>query len=297
MKADKVFFEANSVNSLKLTNTSANHIANMAKEHYETLQTELDSVQFFTKKLSLLGGPVERTISKGISTLDWVEDNLIEISKCKSLIAWLREGIKAKERLCREIEGTSFSEWAEANNVVLPTEPNRKEIPTEDDYYSQLPLKDRNTYYHLETKVAVLGKYLHPNGSFSSAKSKLKHYLANPTSVVGDGRDCMIYTYEPTMTTEEVDDKFFDLQAKHRDLQAQLNSIKFKCEKFISDATAAINKEYSEEYEKYATEKKALYAKYTTWKHDELVKTKDLKIIIPDALIPIYQVITSLGKK
>lgn len=84
MQKDLVFFKKEGEEGVALTSTSANHIANLAKEYIQGESSEvLDSLQ------SLLEG----------------------VAQTKSLIAWLREGIKAKENLMKGLQTISLEDW------------------------------------------------------------------------------------------------------------------------------------------------------------------------------------------
>lgn len=101
MKKDMIYFSENG-----LTSTSANHIANLAKEYYQTLETKLDNIKFYDEKISLISSSDYKLLRGGItaSTLEETTSDLYKIADAKSLIAWLREAIKAKDNLLREIK-------------------------------------------------------------------------------------------------------------------------------------------------------------------------------------------------
>lgn len=111
-----------------------------------------------------------------------------------------------------------------------PLSPVAPHVLTEQEYYASLPIKERNRYYQLETVAAVIGKYIHPNDVLSDERKKLKYRIQHPHQVDGKGRDALIYTYEPSVSAEDVDNTFYELQKKHREVQAQLNSMKHDCE-------------------------------------------------------------------
>lgn len=76
-----------------LTSTSANHIANMAKECYQTLDKELSNfVLYDTTLSSIVVTNSKWTISKGAtnSDIEAIPEKLKTIAKIKALIAWLR---------------------------------------------------------------------------------------------------------------------------------------------------------------------------------------------------------------
>ena len=104
---NKVFFGENG-----LTSTSANHVANLAKEFISTNENYLNSISFINCKLGLIGSDKDQTYSLGVKNLDDNDITLVNIAKCKSLIAWLREAIKAKNALISDINNLSVCDYS-----------------------------------------------------------------------------------------------------------------------------------------------------------------------------------------
>ena len=75
--------------------TSANHLANIAKEMYEAVQNKLDSIKLYSRDFLLaVNGTVYRVENESDkSELDDISNGLKTIGELKSLIAYLREGI------------------------------------------------------------------------------------------------------------------------------------------------------------------------------------------------------------
>lgn len=84
-----------------LTSTSANHIANMAKEMIRNFDSTIANLVFYTTEVSLIGIDSRNMLQQGATDADVlsVAGKLRIIAQAKSLIAWLREAIKARERL------------------------------------------------------------------------------------------------------------------------------------------------------------------------------------------------------
>lgn len=215
MQKDLVFFKKEGEEGIALTSTSANHIANLAKEYIQGVETQLNNICFFNAEV---------------------------------------------------------------------------------EYYASLPIKERNRYYQLETEAAVLGKYIHPDGHLSDARKELKDKLQHPHKVDGRGRDALIYTYTPTVDVAEVDNVFFELQKKHREIQAQLNAMKYSCEQAINESTNKVNTEYMAASQKYQAELKDVLGAFKTWKDGKSQEYSKLKIVVPNSLLGIYNTINSLGK-
>lgn len=254
---DMVFFANEDTEGVKLSSTSANHIANLAKEYIQGVETQLNNICFFNTEVALVGSVGgASTIQTGETSevLNYLQPMLEAVAHAKSLIAWLREGIKAKENLMKDLQNIGLEDWCKENGLTYPEAPNRGHVLTEVEYYASLPIKERNRYYQLETEAAVLGKYIHPDGHLSDARKELKDKLQHPHKVDGKGRDALIYTYTPTVNVAEVDNVFFELQKKHREVQAQLNAMKYSCEQAINESTSKMDSEYMVASQKYLVE-------------------------------------------
>lgn len=298
MQKDLVFFKKEGEEGVALTSTSANHIANLAKEYIQGVETQLNNVCFFNAEVSLVGSTGASIIQTGGTSevLNNLQSLLEGVAQAKSLIAWLREGIKAKENLMKDLQNIGLEGWCNENGLAYPEAPSRGHVLTEVEYYASLPIKERNRYYQLETEAAVFGKYIHPNGHLSDARKELKDKLQHPHEVDGKGRDALIYTYTPTVFVAEVDNVFFELQKKHREVQAQLNAMKYSCEQAINESTSKVNSEYMIASQKYQARLKEILGAFKTWNDEKSQEYSKLKIVIPNSLLGIYNTINSLGK-
>lgn len=298
MQKDLVFFKKEGEEGVALTSTSANHIANLAKEYIQGVETQLNNVCFFNAEVSLVGSTGASIIQTGGTSevLNNLQSLLEGVAQAKSLIAWLREGIKAKENLMKDLQNIGLEGWCNENGLAYPEAPSRGHVLTEVEYYASLPIKERNRYYQLETEAAVFGKYIHPNGHLSDARKELKDKLQHPHEVDGKGRDALIYTYTPTVFVAEVDNVFFELQKKHREVQAQLNAMKYSCEQAINESTSKVNTEYMIASQKYQARLKEILGAFKTWNDEKYQEYSKLKIVIPNSLLGIYNTINSLGK-
>lgn len=280
-----------------LTSTSANHIANLAKEYIQSAEMYLNNVVFYDIDMSLIGSDTKRLRTGSDSeVLQSIQVTILNIAKAKSLIAWLREAIKAKQKLIKDLENIKREDWAAKFNIILPEQPIYKAPLTEEEYYDSLDIKERNRYYELETEAAVIGKYIHPDGTFACQRQKLKDVMYNPNKVEGSGRDAIIYSYTPTVSINQIDETFFELQKIHREKQAQLNAIKHNCEVAINESVIKCNSEYTTALAEYQNEMDIISSRFKEWVQEEYQKYSKLKIVIPNSLVDIYNEINSLGK-
>ena len=276
-----------------LTSTSANYICNLAKESYEKLESKLNATSFLEEYITIIGAKAETRISLASKELLNTAPNMLkEIYNLKSLIAWLREAIKEKENL---FKANRIFESEEYTNLMA-NRPVRKTYLTEQDVIESWTVKEQEEYLSLETKCAVIGKYIHPNGPLSRAKKDLSFRLSNPIVTECSGRDTIVRRYQAITTEEEVDALFFSLQNKHRELQAQLNGIKHKIEVTLREDMQKKDEEYKLEFEAYNARLAELREvdKLTRIARDKEIEA--LKIIIPNDLKATYDSLAKLGK-
>lgn len=299
MNNDNVFFATEGYVGEKLTNTSANYIANLAKESCQNWQECLNSMSFYNAEVSLIGTDSTNAVKiDGMvnSDLKFIEECTDKIAKAHSLIAWLREAIKTKDKMLEDLTDMDLADYCKKFNIEYPDYPDSPEPLTEKEYYQSLSIKERNEYYSLQAEAAVIGKVIHPTGSLSKARNKLKEIISYPNKVEGNGRDTIIYTYKPTVDLDKVEDVFFELQQKHRAIQARLNGIKHNCGIAINESTIKATNEYATALAEARSRMKILSTEFHKWKTEEAAKIRDLKIIIPNSLKPIYEEISKLGK-
>lgn len=290
MEKDKIYFGEQG-----LTSTSANFISNQAKEFCQTINEELNNISFVDGEIALVGGNYTST-KKGVKDVSNLQEKLDQVTKAYSLIAWLREAIKAKENLTKETTKKELLIWCQDNNKEYPQLPEPTPVLTEDDILATWSIKDRNRYLSLNTKVSVYGKFIHPTGPYSTARKELKERINNPVDYTESGRDTIIHKYVPSLDTKTVDDEFFTLQSTWRKAQAELNGYKHKIQLAMDESLNKSNTKYSQDYAEYERKSQAVHAEFKAWKDKTLQEIANLKIIIPAELTIIYQLISSLSK-
>lgn len=304
-----------------LTSSSANFVANLAKEKVKSLQTALGNLQFFSTEIKLVGTDAKTETSIGASseTLSMIPTSLEVISKHHQLIAWLREGIKAKEsetsaamnfdiNVWLKEQGTTIEELYEKNGLAAIARPVMEDELSVDDVIAKMSIKERNRVYALNAEAAVYGKFIHPedtrlqNGghNLAYAREQLMKRLSNPSEVSGNGRDTIVTKYIPSVDLEDVDALFVSLQEKHRSIQAEINGIAHKIELEIQSDKLAKQKRYAsalEEYNARETERsrfrQKLVAEVNVIKSERLAAIQSMKIVIPDALKETYIAVTA----
>lgn len=287
-----------------LTSTSANHVANMAKEYAERISAKVKTLRLYKKKARLMGDSTEAVIETPIDVMDIIPETIQKVAKCNALIGWLREAIKEREDGLKEIQTCQFSSWANEHNIVVPVAPEPPK--SVDDIYKVgseiLNAKDRNRYIELKTQLAVYGKFIHPDGLLPKSHKELERYAANPTEIDGEGRDMVVYSYEiDTDADTRLNNLFFRLQGEYRSLQAELNGIehsfRMEAEKEYQKRFADYKTQYAAFFDAkmvYDAEMEKLRNDFNEWQLKQTDEITALRIIIPNDLQGIYAEVNGL---
>ena len=275
-----------------LTATSANHLSNIAKENYMAIERQMAKLEFYRTAVSLIGGSEETVVSCGTGPerfsqiRKWVE----EVCACKSLIAYLREAIKAKDKLTMDLDDYGAEEIQELSEK----EPEKEDRLTFEQVLDSWPIKERNRYLGLETRCAVIGKFIHPDGEYSEARKHFTDRMLSPKELHENGKDTLVYSYYPNIDGQEIDALFFELQAEHRKAQAELNGMRNEISRLIDEDWRRKSDAWSVEHEKWSESMIRLKERIMREKEDRSKEIENLRIVIPDSLKPIYGKIKAL---
>lgn len=292
MEKDKIFFGDGGI-----TDTTANRIADFAKLAYTDDESYLQSLSFIDKSIETINGNDSKELSFGALSLSDVEGKIEHIGNLKALCAWLREAVSAHQRLIKEARDYSFESYLADNGIKLPQTPVIEPVLTEDEVIASFDIKKRNRYYYLEAQAATIGQFVHKNGSMDVARKEYYDKLSHPRSVIEKGADTIIYTFNPSLPKEEIEDVFYSLQQKHAAYQSELNGIKYEIKAKITDDEINKNSKFESEFKAYNDIRSLYYNQYKTWKCEEQKRVAALKIIIPNSLKDTYDSVSSYGKK
>ncbi|MCL2728271.1 MAG: hypothetical protein FWD56_07810, partial [Bacteroidales bacterium] len=206
--------------------------------------------------------------------------------------------IKAKEAEMEEVTEMEFDQYIKEEHKDCPEYPDREGygFVVFDDVLATLSIKEREEYYGLETKCAVIGKFIHPDGSFSKARVELQQKILHPTTIEGLGQNAMIYEYTPSVEAKIVEDLFFSLQNEHRSAQAALNAIKFKIQQEVDEINQRENNKFSSDTGVYNNTIKKLHIDFQAYKERKRTELSKLKIVIPNSLTSIFEILNKMGK-
>lgn len=271
-----------------ITATSANHMCNLAKEAYAEIEARHKNIRFYDKKIeSLHSDPKILLYGQHEDYLPILKEDLVVLLSLKSFIAYFKEAIKMKENLYEEYKQKHFDQ---KNFRPRPDSPTKDTL---ERTILRAPIVERQKYLDLETKCAVYGQFVHPDGSLSKARKQLINILNEPTRVESNNQDTLITTYEATCTVPKIDDLFFEIQKEHRRCQAELNKIKSDIESLIDADFSARYSNYLKELDDWHHEVSFECEKFNKEKDEILSKIQKLKIIIPNKLQEIYKQLSS----
>ena len=276
-----------------LTSTSANHIANMAKEFIQSQEMYLNNLCLVNETTQAGGNSYQTGIATPKEQFNNVNTTLQKVSLATQLISWLREALKEKSnaQLCI----MTFDEWCNSQGIELKS-PNKESYLTREAVIERWDVNKLNSYLQAQTFASVFGKFVHIDGTFNHARKELTNVFTKPVSVEDSGMDITVRTKEAAYTLEEVDAKFFELQNLQREYQAKFNKYEHEITTALEENKAAVDTAYASAYASYRKAYDAAYAQYNVWKNQEVSCIANYKIVIPEALVGIYNEISGLGK-
>lgn len=286
-----------------MTSTEAQNICNIAKEAVTNEHERLSAISFYDTEIASIISP-EAFIKTKISPNDinWISESLDKIGRYNALNAWLKEAIKAKEEAMDEVDIMDVTTLDFYEDYIKPVEPTiGYDSFDEEKVMSEWSADKLNRYYTLNSEAAVIGKYIHDSGAIAKARKDLVNKMANPSTVSGQGRETIVYKYIPSVDTEVVEGIYMSLLAKHRKLNAELNSLKAEIKETINkkniEASIAFRDKHTEwEYKisEYYSLVKQRDAKINEYKISEKERISKLKINVPSSLMDTYKEIKAL---
>ncbi len=274
-----------------ITSTSANHLCNIARERIASDKAKIAQLNFVTLAVGVLGSDKPLTvIRKGTENAEEVNTCIRNISKSNAFIAYMQEAIKAKKDLYSTVTNMQFEEYLQVKNIEGPLCPKRGEKKTFDKAFAEMSIKEKCHYYTLEAEAAAIGKIIHPDGAFHIAREEMLKALSAPAYIEDD----KVYHREIVADQEKVDTLYFELQKKHRAVEAELNSIKNSIEVKVREYNTALDSKFSVEYNEYSTKLTALLNDFANWKNQEEKHINKLKIAVPKALQESYEYLVNL---
>lgn len=304
-----------------VSSNSANYVANVAKEMIRSELEALDNLSFVTTTISDDINQLEcgRITKRGDNeeALMQLPEKLDRVAKMKTLIGWLREGIKAKDELIEKVRNMPDREVANILHILDPVVffevqwKNKgvdelvgikpyllKDEPTEEEFKKQLPEAEQRKIQILQTKVAVMGKFIHDKGAFGMARKQALECGRTPMTVEKGSlaKPVMFYTSYLEVSKDKIDDVYFRLQNAYREVQQELNSILYKNAELWQKERLRIHEENKAIWQECDIAKREYLQAIKQWKEARVAKISDYKIIIPQELREIFDEVNRIGK-
>lgn len=285
-----------------MTSTEAQNICNIAKKAVTNEHERLSAVSFYDTEIASIISP-EAFIKTKISPNDinWISESLDKIGRYNALNTWLKEAIKAKEEAMDEVDTMDVTTLDFYEDYMKPEEPVIYCDFDEEQIMSEWSANKLNRYYTLNSEAAVIGKYIHDSGAIAKARKDLVNKMANPSTVSGQGRETIVFKYIPSVDTKVVEGIYMSLLAKHRKLNAELNSLKAEIKETVNkkniEASIAFRDEHTEwehKISEYYSLVKQRDAKINEYKISEKERISKLKINVPSSLMDTYKEIKAL---
>lgn len=284
-----------------MTSTSAQHVSAMANVMVQDIKQHIMGLRLYEKSIRVIGD-AEVTVETVNNTLPEIAESVKRICKANALIAWLREAVKEREQAQKYVSDMSLDDWMKKQGIEKPVTPEPPQMPRINfqDYKTildtGLSVKEYNRFVELNSALAVYGEMIHEKGLLTRQKSELARIMQNPTEVKESGRDTIITTYKVSPHMTDIDNLYTELQSEYRKLQAEKNGIEAKFSNLAMDYQTRKNDEwkaakaqYDRDLQKVNSELVGIQTQMKEWKKQRLEELAALKIIIPDALKPLYK--------
>ncbi len=309
-----------------LTASSASFLAGLASQEVRRLEADIRGAVFYDTKMELLSGEgTPRLIEKGKDEayLTGLQEKIEHIGRLNGFVAYVHEAVSEKEKRTLFYECLSFDEWLDFSENAEKREAIRKqkdlekpampESESEADFLwakQQLSIKDLARFLLLEAKASALGKYIHPDGILAVAKDKLSERLSRPVEAEDKGRETTVKTYEASADPERVFTEYHRWQAQQRTWEAELNTLKNKLDLMTKQENLERNRrnrlkltEHEQALrnfqllqEQHKTQLQKWQSEFIDFQIEKREAVRNLKIIIPHELQPVYDELAALGR-
>lgn len=292
MVKDNVFFGESG-----LTSTSANHIANLAKEFVKSAEAKLSSFNFLTEEVALIGCDKQTKLAQGMdaSVLTSMRQLLDQVVEAKALIAWLREAIKTKDKWIVNLEAIDDNEYERLTGLKLVVkEKPVKERAFVNDPTSFLSVEERADNLIATQLSTLYSEALADGGCLANALMQLHDAELNP--IVVNNADKLITESKPSVSPDAVQSAFSAFNDTLADMNKRCAMVNLQITEYRQQTQRTESDENSEFEKDNAETVNAFYKARKQYILAEKWRIAHLKIIIPNDLKPIYEKVSNLGK-
>jgi len=292
---NKVFFGESGI-----TSTSATYLCNIARELLKDIESSLNSISFITEEVTLFGSENKIRTKEGynLSELSDLDSKLTKAAQLKAFIAWMSEGIRAKDVESERLKEYTLSDFTKDFPEYIV---QRSENSTLDINYGlgKLSISERVKYLFSEALTSSIGKYIHNNGALRKAYSELLNIAHNKVNITTEAKDSIVVVTNkiPSVDTKEVEKIMLKYQDLRRENEKVLNSLKSKVKDYDHEYQMYLNLEQKVDVESYKEDMEIVRSKYNEYVLNKRSEIENFKIIIPDELRDIYNTLHTLSKE
>lgn len=291
---NKVFFGESGI-----TSTSATYLCNIARELLKDIESSLNNISFITEEVTLFGSENKIRTKEGynLSELSDLDSKLTKAAQLKAFIAWMSEGIKAKDMESEKLREYTLSDFIKDFPEYVV---QRSKDSTLDPNYGlgKLDVSERVKYLFSEALTSSIGKYIHNNGALRKAYSELLNIAHNKVNITTEAKDSIVVVTNkiPSVDTKEVEKIMLKYQDLRRENEKVLNSLKSKIKSYDHEYQMYLTLEDKAASESYNEKMEVVRSKYNEYVLNKRSEIEKLKIIIPDGLRSIYNDLHTISK-
>lgn len=292
---NKVFFGESGI-----TSTSATYLCNIARELLKDIESSLNNISFITEEVTLFGSENKIRTKEGynLSELSDLDSKLTKAAQLKAFIAWMSEGIKAKDAESEKLREYTLSDFIKDFPEYVV---QRSKDSTLDPNYGlgKLDVSERVKYLFSEALTSSIGKYIHNNGALRKAYSELLNIAHNKVNITTEAKDSIVVVTNkiPSVDTKEVEKIMLKYQDLRRENEKVLNSLKSKIKSYDHEYQMYLTLEDKAASESYNEKMEVVRSKYNEYVLNKRSEIEKLKIIIPDGLRSIYNDLHTISKE
>lgn len=323
---DSVLFD----NSGKgITVNEVERIQEKCDRYIASLEKAIEDRHFVNKKAMKKDGVLVSDMTGSTDQdLQSMQEEIDKIIRVKHLQKHLQQGYDTLSAAKEEVGSVSFADYCKMKGIdytepismadylkekgvdVPPAPVQNKVEMSEKECLKALDMKTRVRMLITNSMAAAMGKQIHPAGGFAKAREEFMRSASEPSEVQAIGNVAVITNTEATVDAKKVEDIFFRIQSKHRELEAEYNRIKASLAEMARNdeqakygefkvaleeyqvALNAFNKEYDRYHEEIgkpnSMRRNALEKEMQDWKNAENERLFRTRIIIPKELEDVY---------
>lgn len=212
------------------------------------------------------------------------------------------EAIKAKNSIIDYLKVIELEKFIEDDEKFHKYDTKEDETPeresvAENSVLQNWSVEERAEYYLLESRVAHLGKKIHPAGILDRLSQESFEGVRYEREELNAGQGTKTHIAEVTSvyTPLEAQTAFYNLHDERRELEKRLNYFKARLKNELNAKQIEVEKDYREKFNKFSEfqqkkreEDERLRSALQSRRLNYVREASDLKILVPDVLRGIY---------